>query len=242
MSNIRMTQNNILSINSLDNLCQALIDRFRYINGWSATQHEHNSYNFRSGDLVTTADVCYYGCSFTYGIGVELNSRWTNQIDRAMGYSSNNFGVEAIGIDEILNIFTITSRFVNMKRAVFLLPAASRQTIAVPNNMYINALPMADQSIQSPEAKHYSSIWYQLPNEYFIDRAISSIQLIVRLAELQNISCIFATWDNEVFDILPAVKVPEVFTTEVFAAKGSDGLHPGVVYHTHLAQEVIKLL
>lgn len=241
MSNIRMTQNNILSINSLDNLGQALIDRFRYINGQS-TQHEHNSYNFRSGDLVTTADVCYYGCSFTYGVGVDLSSRWTNQIDRVMGYSSNNFGVEAIGIDEILNIFTITSRFVNMKRAVFLLPAASRQTIAVPNNMYINALPMADQSIdRSPEDIHYSSIWYQLPNEYFIDRAISSIQLIVRLAELQNISCIFATWDNEVFDILPAVKVPEVFTSNG-AAKGSDGLHPGVVYHTHLAQEVIKLL
>ena len=241
MSNIRMTQNNILSINSLDNLGQALIDRFTYINGRSTTQHEHNSYNFRSGDLVTTADVCYYGCSFTYGVGVDLSSRWTNQIDKARGYSSNNFGVEAIGIDEILNIFTITSRFVDMKRAVFLLPAASRQTIAVPNNMYINALPMHDQLIQSPVAKHYASIWYQLPNEYFIDRAISSIQLIVRLAELQNISCIFATWDNEVFDILPEVKVPAVFTYEG-AAKGSDGLHPGVVWHTRLAQEVMKLL
>ena len=241
MSNIRMTQNNILSINSLDNLRQALIDRFKYINGRS-TQHEHNSYNFRSGDLVTTADVCYYGCSFTYGVGVELNSRWTNQIDRARGYSSNNFGVEAIGIDEILNIFTITSRFVDMKRAVFLLPAASRQTIAVPNNMYINALPMHDQLIQSPVAKHYASIWYQLPNEYFIDRAISSIQLIVRLAELQNISCIFATWDNEVFDILPAVKVPEVVGQKKEDPRGSDGLHPGVVWHTRLAQEVMKLL
>ena len=129
-----------------------------------------------------------------------------------------------------------------MKRAVFLLPAASRQTIAVPNNMYINALPMHDQLIQSPEAKHYSSIWYQLPNEYFIDRAISSIQLIVRLAELQNISCIFATWDNEVFDILPDVKVPEVFWDNEGTPKGSDGQHPGPGWHSHLAQEVIKLL
>ena len=225
----------------MDNLGQALLHRFGYINA-RPTQHEHNSYNFRSGDLVTTADVCYYGCSFTYGVGVELNSRWTNQIDSTMGLSSNNFGVEAIGIDEILNIFTITSRFVKMKRAVFLLPAASRQTIAVPNNMYINALPMFDRLVRSPTAKHYSSIWHQLPTEYFIDRAINSIQLIVRLAELQNISCIFATWDHEVFDILPATKVPEVFLNLAGATMGSDGLHPGPDWHTHVAQSIMKLL
>ena len=70
----------------------------------SDTNNQYNSLKLRSGPLSESADICYYGCSFTYGTGVADNARWTNQIDLERNIVSNNFGIPGIGIEEIAAI------------------------------------------------------------------------------------------------------------------------------------------
>lgn len=227
-----------LTHSGLDDFKQTLQARFDFM-ARQSNPEEHNSYNFRSNEIATPADICYYGCSFTYGVGVPLESRWTNIIDRELNFVSNNFGIGGIGIDEILNIFVATSRLVTMQRAVFLLPAIGRQSIAIPNDKYVHMLPGNASGHGCPDTKEHARIWYQLPREYFIDQAKISMQIIQRLAELQDILCVFATWDPELYDCLPGVKTVHAPNSDYL---GSDGQHPGTQWHANLAQEVIKLL
>jgi hypothetical protein len=218
----------LLESKSLSELADLLQKRYSFLN---RNQGEHNSLGFRDSEIITTADICYYGCSLTYGDGVLINDRWTSLVDAQFNYSSNNFGIPGIGINEILLLFAITSRFVSIKRAVFLLPPPTRQ--------YINGFNVFPNTVSDRlPGKEYAKIWYQLPTEYFIDCANNSIQLILQLAKLQNIQCIFAKW-NTYFDItLPELKfnVPEINT------KGSDNMHPGTEWHCGVADSLIKIL
>jgi hypothetical protein len=172
-------------------------------------------------------------CSYTYGQGIRISDRYDKFIDQHLKYKSNNFGISGIGIDEILSVFATTSRFIKMKKAIFLLPSCYRQ--------YINGYNIFPNSVlDGNPGKKYADIWYRLPSEYFIDRATTSIQIILRLAELQNIQCILTSYRSETVNLLPYNSLPEPIIES--DKLGSDKHHPGPDWHKSLAEQFINIL
>ncbi len=90
-----------------------------------------NSFGFRDTDMIADVDICYYGCSITYGVGVPLESRYTNLIDNELNYASNNFAVGGSSLEDAAHLFITTSKFVKMKTAFFLLPDYLRTTFPI---------------------------------------------------------------------------------------------------------------
>ena len=219
----------LLSAKSLSEFRDELGQRFPFLKKIQNTP-DHNILGFRSAEINTDVDVCYYGCSFTYGEGEPVNNRWTNLVDNSKHFTSNNFGICGIGTDEILSVFAATSQFVKMKKAIFFLPAPYRLTIPLDSTpgLYANLFPK--NQILDRDRK-----FFELPDSYYLDRAKSSINLISYIAKLQGIETYFSSWSKEVFELLPEKKTNYCYNQQDPTTKNEDG-HPNVAGHIELAK------
>lgn len=216
--------------------------------------YETNELGFYSGPLLTDVDICYYGCSFTTAVGVSRKSRWSTLVDAEFGYQSNNFAMTGAGIEDIMRCFAASTKFVRMKTAVFLLPDMHRYTMPVVSSNdhtvnYCNLFTNYQNSSYDvlPKLKiPYQTIcktYYELPNEYFIDRFKNTIQMICYIARLHGIKIYLASWDfsDERVKILAATN-EHIIPSILFDRKGRDGLHPGVYAHRLFADDVISAI
>ena len=220
----------IVAANTLDEFVSELVVRYIHI---TPGKNTHNSLGFNSDPLKSHCDISYYGCSFTHGNGVENNQRWTDIIDLEKRYQSNNFGISGCSIDDILSIFVATTKFVKMKKALFLLPDYVRQTIKEQNDQFINIFPN-DNTITSQHP------WFLLPEFYYSDRAQTAINLISYIANINNIEVYFSSWSPEVFELLPVDKRTKNYHKTDYM--GTDKLHPGPAIHRNIANEFMELL
>lgn len=170
-------------------------------------EYQHNLGGFRDSEIETDVDVCYFGCSITYGVGVPLEARWTNLVDKEFEFKSNNFGIPGSSTGEMFKLFMTTSRFIKMKKAIFLLPDIYRCTIPMliegthqGGNMRIH--PDYTRFVEKNDflkkcgylntCKHL----YSLPDSYFIDKVKLEIETIIYIAEVNQIELYFGTWTN----------------------------------------------
>ena len=212
---------------------QNLLNRYTCLTG-------ENARPLRFVDPINHADISYYGCSFTWGEAVDYSDCWISVVDRHCNFTSNNFAIPGIGIDEIALLFSITSRLFKMSRAAILLPPSGRQTIALGMRnglpvQYFGVVPGA-AATTIMECERTKRNWFMLPDSYYIDRVIIAIDQIKYLAQINNIELLWSSWDPGVYQYLSDPKIP-LFVKDY---KGSDGKHPGADAHYAFAQTVIK--
>ena len=169
----------ILASETLDDLASNLRERYPTVQ-----TDDINRYGFRDHDIILDCDTCYYGCSVTYGYGVSLSQRYTNLLNRV----SNNFGVCGIGIDEMLLVFMATSKFVNMKQAVFMFPSDLRYTVPL-DGRYYNIFPNYQKSNPGHKLiEEFGKTFYQLPESYFEDKFKNHIAMLIYIAGMKNVN------------------------------------------------------
>jgi len=93
------------------------------------TIYKTNSYGYRDSEIKKT-DIVFSGCSFTFGIGVKENYRWTNLITNKTNKTGTNLGIPGGSIiTNILNFFAYCKEFGNPEYALFLFPNFERLTL-----------------------------------------------------------------------------------------------------------------
>jgi hypothetical protein len=206
-----------------------------------------NSFGFRDTEIISDVDICYYGCSITYGIGVPLESRYTNLIDNKLNYTSNNFAVGGSSLEDAAHLFITTSKFVKMKTAFFLLPEYLRTTFPVQvdtDYRYFYIFPNYEECI-SKDDPHYNlaKIYYQQPESVYIERARNNLEMICNWAKIKNIKLIFGSWAHDVYNnVLNTIKFPDVKIISnrmKLDSKGCDNSHPGENSHRVFSQNII---
>ena len=215
-------------------------------------KYDHNSYGFRDTEVEDNVDICYYGCSMTVGIGVPVETRWTNIIDSEFGYKSNNFAISGLGAEEMLKIFLVTSKFIKMKKAAFLFPDFHRYIMPIrfENNdlRYPRFHPNFEDLYTEPEILHAGKHLYSLPDEFFYDRFRISLDIIIEFARIQNIKLYLGSWSISRYEIENLVNGREgVYCIDSMEQdrKGRDcvfrpmGEHPGIESHKNFAQGII---
>lgn len=235
--------NNLVLSRNLGDLKRNLRQRYSFIE--KPSMSDTNSYGFRFNEPQKEVDITYYGCSYTYGEYINADDCWTAVVDKTLNLTSNNFGMPGASIDEILFIFAATIKFFKTKKAVFLLPVASRQNIAVQkiNSQTFRYLTVFNnyKKYEEPTSLKYrlSDLWFRLPAEYYVDNAASAIGLIELIAQLSGIKIYWSSWDEEVYNLLPNPKTTTQFVSD---AKAADNIHPGVDAHCAFAQQIIELV
>jgi hypothetical protein len=217
----------IVGSNTLDELAIELRERYPTIESTDI-----NSHGFRDKEILTDCDTCFYGCSVTYGYGVDINERYTSLID----VPSNNFSLCGIGIDEMLLLFMATSKFVTMKRAVFMFPSINRYTVNLEDRYY-NIFPNYHKTNPGHKLiKEFGDVFYQLPESYFIDKFKNQLATIIYISQLKNIELCFSSWVPKVYDMLPdnVTKIGPMINDKL----ASDNLHPSRLAHKDIASKL----
>lgn len=233
----------LTSSKSIDRFKENLHIRYPFLTSYWRRFDGVNSFGLRHNEPISEVDICYFGCSFTYGEYTSANDVWTKVVDRTLNLSSNNFAVPGVGPDEMLLMFSAVLNFTKMKRAVFLLSSGSRQTIAVERGkklQYINAFSNFAKDYDNDHLNYQIlKSWFSLPESYHTDRTLTTIDIIKQLADYNNINLYWSSWDKELHSLLPNVKTPMPFVNDYMA---QDKRHPGPDAHNNFAQEIIKLL
>ena len=73
--------------------------------GWTkdSITYEFNSDGFRDKEFES-GGICFFGCSFGYGVGVKAEDRYSNIIQNALGIRCNNLCVPGSGSDTTARI------------------------------------------------------------------------------------------------------------------------------------------
>ncbi len=210
-------------------------------------QYHLNDLGFRDTEISKNVDVCYYGCSITFGVGVAEKYRWTNILDKQNNFTSNNFGISGASIEDIAHLFITTSDIVKTKKAIFLLPDCLRGTFPILNNNqkeYVNASVHYPYYYQN-NTEYYKACaaFYTLPDIFHLENALNNILLIQKWAKMKQIQILFCTWAADIHSMLNnIIKVDYLNYLMELDRQGCDGNHPGINAHKNLADRINEVI
>ena len=219
--------------------------------------YQHNSLGFRSHEPLAHVDVCYYGCSQTYGLGINQSARYGEQLDLLTGGVSNNFGVCGVSGEELVYMFMATSRLVKMKTAVFLLPDVPRQVMPFVSGSQVRygSLMYTKQFEEDPACDPYReemaaayNAFHRLPQEFFWDRLRNQVQTLDYVAQTLGIRLVITSWSTYTYSALMPINqaantqwlLPPFVDPSQDLAR--DGMHSGPKTHLAWARSIHSIL
>lgn len=245
---MRYYQKSILASNTLEELKLAVA--YRHSNLISSQKDFNtNSLGFRDKEILDKVDICYYGCSITYGLGVDIDCRWTNLIDDSIGTRSNNFGVPGASIEDIAQLFITTTKLISMDTAVFLLPDVLRSTLPIAHNndFTYSKIYSHYQTVYQKGSDEYKlcDLYFKIPESVHVDKMRAYVEIIINWAKLKNINLVLASWAYETLSLLNNICHDDIKLLRnqmLLDNNGSDGLHPGIESHKKLAGDIVKVI
>lgn len=214
-------------------------------------RHQHNDHGFRDDEITLEPDICYYGCSFTFADGVHVKDRWSNCVDRAMGFKSNNFGVQGMTTEGVCDMFVVTSKLIKIPRAVILWPDWFRYQMPFVNGNEYNYLTIfPHEDYRTPTifpwdlmVKDLFPYYNSLSDEHFSYKFKNSVNMVMHIAEMNGTEVWMSTWsdDSRTWKILEnsGCRLVPRFVNDGLAA---DMAHPGPKAHARFAKQVVDYM
>lgn len=211
----------------------------KFLNEWKypSFSYTFNNLGFRYSPLRSEADIGAFGCSYTFGQSLPNEFLWHSKLSKLTGLSVLNFGVASAGIENAVNIFCVVSKFIKLKKAIFLLPHYSRITYGEskynkPELVNIN-----------PHDANYEFLYKTLSTEEFHRRAKLELYKAEHIAKLYNIELYYGTYQRDVTNLLNSMtfNYAKILPEWTSAFKGSeedkarDQFHPGPLHHENWA-------
>ena len=151
-----------------------------------------NKYGFRTtDDIPNEIDIAAYGCSFTYGLGLPEHMLYHTVLGKELNKPVMNFGINGASVETITNVFLITSKHINIKHAVFLLPSLDRSQIAVNDPktnrlLYISLIPNFIPTTAKEFGLHGDMIYKYVPDEERLKTFVNCIYLLDYISQKQD--------------------------------------------------------
>jgi hypothetical protein len=223
-----------------------------YTAGWPWTT---NSWGMRQAhEPLKDVDVSYYGCSVTWGCGVPDKAMWTNQVSSRMNWTrSNNWGYMGISTEECVNLFAVTSQFVQMRHAVFMIPGINRLMLAFESGkdadgfkewQYKYITGEQDTISEDRDINRFSRDYYLLDHEYFYERILRDLSLIRLIALERGIKVYVCSWSNHnyIWDQLHWPNITWIPNLLPMDKGGLDQRHPGCAWHADTALRIASAI
>lgn len=210
-------------------------------------QYYLNRFGFRGhnepGMEVDGLSMGFFGCSFTFGIGLPEEKHFVSMFGKHFNLNTFNFGCPGGGIGKTARLFSQISKFQKLDYAIFVLPHIQRLEYVVPSGMpndkfRLTSLILNYSHVDPFEEAVRRNVKEILSDEYLLYDATESIMFIDTVAKLHNIKVFYTSWDMptmnlilSLFDgepdkILPWFQFREYKDTSEFK-RGRDGVHPG---------------
>jgi hypothetical protein len=205
-------------------------------------QYRINKYNFREpwNFKSKKPKIGFFGCSFTFGEGIEYKDTFVNIVSEKFNLNPFNFGVGGSSVHRVARTFSAVTKVIDLEYAVLTLPHWHRQMYIDDNGKLINLIPYWPHS-------RFVEISNQLTNleeEYYVVQAVSFVSWICDLAEARGIKLILSSWDYPLSDLCK-VMYPNI-AIDVFPniddKCARDYMHPGIKSQYAHAEQIIKAI
>ena len=210
--------------------------------------------------------VACFGCSVTYGTGLDTRFVWPSLISSR----SLNLSVPSLGVDGVfLNLKNALKKF-HFDNIVVLLPNFERRLarLQLPEVGGFCRIPITTGHAEWSHNlfKHWA--WDQVGIHFNQDRVAEwkkeynkkfmgllrdedcvygkrVLSMLLRLCNSTDKKIYFSSWDQEVYNhLIDAVEMSNVFVLPFFKTidRALDNIHPGVASHAAWADEVFKIM
>lgn len=180
-----------------------------------------NNYRFRGPDYKSDVDILTAGCSFTYGIGVQLEGTWPDLLATKTGQTYANISMPGAGIPWIVDsIFRYIETFGAPRSGIVaLMPDITRADIIIDYSNLISEdfsprdfVPQYHDSEygdknsvisihnQGFSAARYSKKPYLVEDTYLLEeavrRSISKLRELERYCQAASIPLVWGSWSD----------------------------------------------
>lgn len=207
-------------------------------------KYEINQYCYRNiwNFDDTRKRIGFFGCSFTFGEGIEYKDTFVNLSSNALNLNPFNFGIGGSSIERVARTFAAVTQMIDIDVAVVTLPSWYRQfhVDVKDGGKIINLIP----GYPHDGFKKLNDIFEIVEDDYYINRAITSINWIFDNAKSNNIKVLFSSWDhpcNELCKLMYPENTINPFPN-IDDKCARDKMHPGPKSQRAHAEQIIKAI
>jgi hypothetical protein len=197
-------------------------------------QYTINQYGFRDvwRNKAKRPNIGFYGCSNTFGEGVESSKHWTTIISKHYNMCKYNFGIGGASALRVARTFVATQQVLNLNYAVILLPSLHRVDYAeISENgaTEMQMLPWKNPNFSKSQEKKWTDIYATYDNSMFIMNLIYAVSMITESAKAHNVKIVFSSWCGETLYTLGKINAPNLYPNLALKTRdhARDGEHPG---------------
>jgi hypothetical protein len=178
-----------------------------------------NSNGFRSRELDNT-ELLFAGCSMTFGVGIQEDAIWGNQLAKEFGYSAINLSEPGVGVDKIINyIFSYLKKYEPPKLILCLFPDFGRMLYPfvkdlvssknrfkpINYDLEVHTIQLnrhMDSSLRPSFDKKPYAVENTVPFELAFLKSINQIMILDQYCKSHNIPFYWGTWHVELNDVI----------------------------------------
>jgi hypothetical protein len=216
-----------------------------------------NKFGFRFPDKIPdNIDIGAFGCSFTAGLGLPEDYLWHNLVASELQLTSLNFGVSGASVKSIAELFLITSKHIQMKHAVFLLPSYNRMQIGIKHMKkdmltHLSLIPGLKSELSFSYGVDVEMLYKHIPDDDQIKTFKNDMYLLDYVAKNRNIKVYFSSWDGVTYNLLNQLNLKNSTILPLWSSKSKeqaesdlarDKKHPGPIHHTQWANVVREFI
>ena len=208
-------------------------------------QYTINQYGFRDvwRNKAKRPNIGFYGCSNTFGEGVESSKHWTTLLSKHYNMCKYNFGIGGASALRVARTFVATQQVLNLNYAVILLPSLHRVDYAeISENgaTEMQMLPWKNPNFSKSQEKKWTDIYATYDNSMFIMNLIYAVSMITESAKAHNVKIVFSSWCGETLYTLGKINAPNLYPNLALKTRdhARDGEHPGPESSKLFAEEL----
>ena len=203
-------------------------------------------------DSDVEINIGYFGCSFTFGEGVDEDEIFPNLISQNILPSNQaiNMGYRGGDISRTVRYFNYVSEFIDLSVAVFTLPTWYRVEYIHEKSHSLFDINSLILNVKSDEPlENIKKAYYTYNNDNMLKYSLlQKLEHIYNVCQLKGIVPLFTSWDGELYyfiseylndiNLLPQYRFIENEKDGMYFA--CDGHHPGLITHKRYADEILN--
>jgi len=200
-------------------------------------KYKINQYGYRGNDWSFEKSPAFFGCSFTFGIGVE------HSVAEIMQAKTNkiipNLGMPGASVINIIKTFVAFSQLHPIDYAFISLPPVSRFYKPIFQYNQWNSINLIPGFHDNKEDKQIFKMW---TNTTDVAYTVDYIDWAESVAKNLNIKIYWSSWDIETVQLLKNLQLKNIFNWPHIENNARDDLHPGQTTHEKLAESCLRII
>ena len=186
------------------------------------TEYYFNNFGYRDSDWNSKTEILAIGCSNTYGVGVPIEGRWTNILEKKINKKINNLSIAGGSINELVSkSFEYFKQFGNPETMLCLFPDPFRIQLPFKEKLikgywYGDNTDLFLQTVNFPYSQNnfekikYFKMPYSyeeiLPLELPLFFSMQSIHMLEQYCKSNNIKLIWSSWYSDFVNVLQNIQ------------------------------------